>query len=342
MATKETTHHIINEERRKTFKKLLIDNKLRLAITNTCNLSCFYCHNEGQEIGCKAQFISLQYVKEMCKWFRENKVYVESVNLTGGEPLLHPELIAIIDEVASITDEIRINTNATLLTKQLIDTFVEHGVFALKIGIDSLYAEQSKPSIYHNKTNLNHIVDMIKYANKHMRVVLNTVVTKFNYDKIDYMVEFAKKVSIPRIKIIRLHDVDSRGLNSQDVPDEFKTNQKEGECYYYFFSKYVARATKIDNHPLKGRTDVFFEDGFEIRFCEDICTFGACGNMFTEIDSFGNIIICPKYHVSKHIDFSKSFEEVKEIIEFAKSKTCNAKRNYFEMKEREGQLNGKS
>lgn len=336
MATKTT--RIINEERRNSYSKLLICNRIRLAITNTCNLSCFYCHNEGQEIGCKAQFISLQYVKDMCKWFKENEVYVEAVNLTGGEPLLHPELIAIIDEVATITDEIRINTNATLLTRQLIDTFVKHKVSTLKIGIDSLYAEQSKPSIYHNETNLNHIIDVIKYANEHMRVVLNTVVTKFNCDKIDEMIEFAKKAGIPRIKIIRLHDVDSRGLNSKNVPEYLKTNQKDGKWYYYFFSKYVARATKINNHPLKGRTDAFFEDGFEIRFCEDICAFGACGNMFTEIDCFGNIIICPKYHVSKHIDFSKSFEEVKSIIEFAKSKTCNAKTNYFEMREKEGKL----
>ncbi len=327
-----------NEQRRKGYKKLLINNKLRLAITNSCNLSCFYCHNEGQKIDCKANFISLQYVKELCKWFRDNEVYVESVNLTGGEPLLHPKLINIIDEISTITDEIRINTNGTLLTKELIDTLVEHKVFELKIGIDSLYAEQTKPNIYTKNLDINEIIDMIKYANNYMRVILNTVVTKFNYDKIDDIIEFARKTGIPRIKIIKLNDVDSRGLNTQNVSEDLKTNQKEGEWYYYFYAKYVQQAVKVYNHTLKGRTDIVLKDGFEIRFCEDVCTFGACGNMFTVIDSFGNVIICPKYHISKHIDFKSKYETIRNIIKDTKNKTCNAEEGYFAIREKKGEL----
>ncbi len=317
---------------------LLIQDRLRIAITNTCNLSCFYCHNEGQELNCKARFLSLDYIKDMCKWFKDNNVYVKAVNITGGEPFLHPQLFDIIDEVKEITDDVRINTNGTLLSEAIIDKLIEHNVSTIKVGIDSLYTKQSKPNIYQSKHSIEHIIDMIKYANERMNVVLNTVVTKFNYTKIDEMIDFARSTRISRLKIIRLHNVDSRGFNDKNVEDDLKTDQKEGEWYYYFYSRYIAQAVEVVNNRFKGRTDAIFDDGFTIRFCEDICNFGACGNMFTEIDSCGNIIICPKYHISKSIDFKNDYRTVKNIIELSKKKMCNAKTNNFEMREKMGNI----
>lgn len=48
--------------------ELFNQNKLRIALTNACNLSCFYCHNEGQKIGCAKQFLSYQYTKQMVEF----------------------------------------------------------------------------------------------------------------------------------------------------------------------------------------------------------------------------------------------------------------------------------
>src|SRR5690349_12307587 len=43
---------------------LLAADKLRLIVTGECNLSCFYCHNEGQSD--KRYFISLGVVRRLC------------------------------------------------------------------------------------------------------------------------------------------------------------------------------------------------------------------------------------------------------------------------------------
>lgn len=159
--------------------------------------------------------------------------------------MLHKYLIPIIDTVSQITSEVRINTNAVLLNEELIDTFVEHGVYALKIGIDSLFAKQTKPNIIQTHIDVENVLAMIKYASKRMRVVLNTVVTQFNYDQIDTIIDFAKNASIPRLKVIRLHDFDSRGLNGRvDVSEEFKTNQYERDWFYFYLEKYCACAKK--------------------------------------------------------------------------------------------------
>lgn len=335
------SNHIINQFRKENFKKVFTDNKLRLAITNMCNLSCFYCHNEGQPHYKESKFMSLNYVKELIAWLLDNEIYVESINLTGGEPLLHPDLIEIIDECKKITDEVRINTNGVLLTEQLIDAFCEHGVFALKIGIDSLYTDQTKPNLITTQTNIPHVLKMINYANKYMRVVLNTVVTKYNYQKIDNMIKFAMDTDIPRMKIIRLNDLDPRHLNNKDISSDFKTNQQEGQFFFDIYNKYISKALRYEHHTHKGRTDVFISSTknkeFEIRFCDDVCISGACASMFTEISADENLIICPRYYLTtKFNDFNQDFNILESIIQESQKTMCDSKCNRYTIRDNKG------
>lgn len=55
---------------------LLIDNKLRLAITDSCNLSCFYCRNEGQHFYAKSNSLELPWIQSMADWFLKNNIYI--------------------------------------------------------------------------------------------------------------------------------------------------------------------------------------------------------------------------------------------------------------------------
>lgn len=314
--------------------ELFNQNKLRIALTNACNLSCFYCHNEGQKIGCKRQFLSYEYIKQMVEFIIKNNVKVDFINITGGEPTLHKDLIKIIDELKKLNCKIRLNTNATLLTKEKIDELKAHGVYSLKIGIDSIFAKQSKPNVLTNKASLDQILENIKYASKIMGVVLNTVVTKFNYKDIDKLIQFTRDSGINRIKIIKLNDSDSRNLNLRDdIANDFKTNQAESNWYYYIFTKYVTLATKTINNPHKGRTDLYFDDNFEIRFCDDICTHGACGNMYTEINANGDILICQRRNISAPVDFTKSYNEVATKIKSANSMMCNSLTKTYKLRD---------
>lgn len=310
--------------------ELFNSNKLRLAVTNACNLSCFYCHNEGQKIDCVKTYISLDYVKSMVNWIINNNIRVDYINVTGGEPMVHPQIIEIIDELKKLNCKIRLNTNATLLTKEKVDELKEHGVYSLKVGIDSVFAKQTKPSVYSTNTSVEKVLEILKYASTKMGVVLNTVTTKFNYKDIDKIINFAKESKIGRVKIIKLNDTNSRGYNDKnDLSDDIKTSQPEASWYYYFFTKYVTLASKTVNNPYKGRTDLYFDDKFEIRLCDDICTHGACGNMYTEIDCFGNVLICQRNNISVPVNFNDSFEAVSKVIKNANSSMCNSKtKNY--------------
>lgn len=329
---------------RAMIKNVLITDKLRVAITDRCNLSCFYCHNEGQRHGGQGTYLSLDYVKAMCKWFRDNGVYVQVVNITGGEPLLHKDLDAILSECDTITKEIHLNTNATLLNRERIVSLKKCGAHDLKVGIDSLFAPQTKPSLCISKARREDILDNIQFATSIMGVELNAVLTRHNYKDIDMMIDWAYHSRVRSLKIIQLNDFDPFNLNGrEDSPEEYKTN--DSSMYNYFFDvreKYLKKAYHYDWYPSKGRVSVFLkredESEFELLLCEDVCSSAACGNMFTEIDSNGRLMLCPRYHRTIPIDFNGSFDSVAQVLRYGKETMCNSFTGKYTLRNNHGEL----
>ena len=317
-------------------KNILTSNKLRLAISNKCNLSCGYCHNEGQPHNEQERFISMDYIQTMVKWFCDNNVYVKSVNVTGGEPLLHSELISIIKEINRITDDIHINTNGVLLTKALIDTFLELNSIVM-FGVDDISSGQTKPFVEPTTVSIEHIRSMIKYAARKSKVHINTVFSKFNYGKLDNLIDTFMDMGLESVKIIRLNDFDPRGLNEDAaVSEELKTNQMERDYFFDFRQKYIEKAWHYEVHPYLGRISVFLRKNdnteFKILFCDDVCSSGACANMFTEIDALGNLMVCPKHHITSPIDFGGDFDSVCETISDGRNRMCDSFSNRYDLR----------
>jgi molybdenum cofactor biosynthesis enzyme MoaA len=309
-----------------------IDNKLRIAITNRCNLSCFYCHNEGQPHESAPAMLSLEYIKNMISFLQKNNVYIQAINLTGGEPLLHPNLINIVIECAKITNDLEINTNGTMLTNEKVDNLIKYGVTGFKIGVDSIFAEQTKPNVYSTPQNIEKTIDIIKYANSKMSVVLNTVITKHNFNHVDGMINFAMQIRIPRMKILRLNDLDSRKINDLDIDPDMKTDQPVSDYFFNFYRKYLDKAIRYELHKYRGRTDVFLPNGneeFEIRFCDDVCASGACALMFTGIDANGNIMVCPRHHIFTPLNFNEPFSNIKKLVRKSAKFMCDSRENQF-------------
>ena len=67
---------------------------LRLSLTARCNLACTYCLPDGQE---PAGLLSLE--KRLRVIDASVALGASSLRLTGGEPLLHPQLDALLASV---------------------------------------------------------------------------------------------------------------------------------------------------------------------------------------------------------------------------------------------------
>lgn len=162
-----------------------------LEITNACNLDCPFCTNEkGQS------FMNINDIENYLKQIRDFSDYVYLHVL--GEPLLHKK----IDEILSITDELKINvqlvTNGTLLNSKI---FNHPSLRKLSISLHSVN-NQNDTNYFENIKN---IINEVHNAYIELRFYdydnLDKNLKEFKeYLYITYKVENTPKINSYKIK----------------------------------------------------------------------------------------------------------------------------------------------
>ena len=118
-----------------------VDFELKFEITERCNLKCSFCHQEfGKRINHKADF-ELEDYKNIIDEAKQEK-QIKYVRITGGEPLLHPNVKDFLQYAAQAGFCTILNTNATLLSAEVIAE-LSPWVGIWKISLPSFNAEQT-------------------------------------------------------------------------------------------------------------------------------------------------------------------------------------------------------
>ncbi|XP_043088689.1 molybdenum cofactor biosynthesis protein 1 isoform X2 [Puntigrus tetrazona] len=126
------------------FSSFLIDsfgrrhNYLRISLTEKCNLRCQYCMpQEGVMLTHRSQLLTAEELLMLARLFvREG---INKIRLTGGEPLIRPDVLPIIAELRKLEGlkTIAITTNGMNLTR-LLPSLKKAGVDLLNISLDTL------------------------------------------------------------------------------------------------------------------------------------------------------------------------------------------------------------
>lgn len=88
-------------------------NEFRMSITSACNMKCVYCHNEGNS---KKATLSKDDIEKIVK--ASLFTGIEEIRLTGGDPLMHPQIYEICDMLYNKYNlRISINTNCVAFEK---------------------------------------------------------------------------------------------------------------------------------------------------------------------------------------------------------------------------------
>lgn len=125
------------KKRRKTVKHVNVFYPPYFAhveITNKCNLSCLHCANNSGES--YPDELTTEEILSLIDTL--SRMGVTRIVLTGGEPLLHPDLYTIIDHAKKAPMIVDIFTNATLITRGCIKKMKQHGVRKIATSIDSM------------------------------------------------------------------------------------------------------------------------------------------------------------------------------------------------------------
>ena len=120
---------------------------LRLSLTDYCNLACRYCVPTGlvrdsNPSPAGTQMIEAPFAFEVVRWLSQQHG-IRHVRLTGGEPLLYPDLMPLIEQLARLDTlhEITLTTNAQAL-RPTARALRNAGLSRVNISLDTISSDR--------------------------------------------------------------------------------------------------------------------------------------------------------------------------------------------------------
>lgn len=137
-------------------------NNIMFDVTDRCNFRCSHCYKEQDVRGTDLPFDAISHFLDEI----ECQKGCSSIVISGGEPLLYPELDRLLLMLNS-RYAVRVNTNGYYLNEH-IDSLKGIASLRLQVSLDG-YDEES---FY-----------LIRHAHAFDRIVKNTIKAKLNSDK---------------------------------------------------------------------------------------------------------------------------------------------------------------
>lgn len=171
-------------------------NYLRLAVTDRCNLRCFYCMpEEGIKYLPQKELLTFDEIIRLVTIMAG--MGISKVRLTGGEPFVRTDLMDLIRNMVKISgvDELHITTNG-ILTGPHIGELKSLGIRSVNLSMDTLDRERFKlitrrDEFYKTHETLHQLID------NNIPVKINSVVMENkNIEDILPMVELTKNSDV--------------------------------------------------------------------------------------------------------------------------------------------------
>ena len=163
---------------------------LRISVTQRCDLACAHCHKEGQRPATEemtpAEISRIVGVAA--------GLGVRKVKLTGGEPLMRPDITDLVRGISPLVREVSLTTNGSRLA-QLAAALKRAGLSRVNVSLHSL--DHRVNSRLCGRDITSQVMDGISVAvnNGLAPVKVNMVVLKGqNEHEIQRMMEFCSKM----------------------------------------------------------------------------------------------------------------------------------------------------
>ncbi len=184
----------------------------RIALNERCNLRCIYCMPEkGVNFLPSEELLKTDEIKRLISIFSINGV--KKIRFTGGEPLLHEDILDIISYSSRIKeiDSIHLTTNGLLLGKMALPLF-EAGLKGINISLDTL--DDKKFERITRRKGLKKVMKGLQTVLElpFQSVKLNVVCMRdFNHMEIGDFIELARDLPLT-IRFIELMPFDSHQI----------------------------------------------------------------------------------------------------------------------------------
>ena len=162
--------------------------RLRVKVTNKCNLNCIFCHREGSNESRDLLTVSdYEFIGKTCA-----SIGIRRFKISGGEPLLREDIVEIVRALSPVSEDISITTNGVLLDRY-VDSLRSAGLNRLNVSVHTL--DRRKYRYITGRDLLEKVLDNVLTASKagFRQVKINAVVTRLNYEDIPSLIRFCRE-----------------------------------------------------------------------------------------------------------------------------------------------------
>ncbi len=170
----------------------------------SCNLDCVYCSiSEGLSSKKHDFVVEKDYlVQELQKLIDFVAEPVEVHIGVQGEPFLYADLENLFADLQAMKNvhTISIDTNGTLLNKEMIDRIAKYDKLQLNLSLDAIDEEKAKLIAGTKSYNVKHVKEVIAHASKKLKVIVAPVLTQgYNEDEMGKIILFIKSLEVKPI-----------------------------------------------------------------------------------------------------------------------------------------------
>ena len=163
--------------------------------TRTCNLNCLHCYMDSDAYKYQGE-LTRQEAKRMIDDLAEFRVPV--LLLSGGEPLIRPDIFELAAYAVSKGIRSTLSTNGTLITSQIAQRIKDIGVGYVGISLDGLREVndffRGKDGAF--QSAMEGIQNCVAVG---QRVGLRFTINRHNFEELDNIFDFIEEKNIDRV-----------------------------------------------------------------------------------------------------------------------------------------------
>ena len=146
-----------------------------------CNLACGFCKRPRP-----AALISREKTMEILNHLKQRGL--RKIHFSGGEPMLHPQIMEILDDAAELELQVNLTSNGVLIDKEIARKIKKSGVHSISISLDGATAkthDRIRGAKGAFKATIKALGHLCKKSKKRPQVRVNTVLTRANAEELD-------------------------------------------------------------------------------------------------------------------------------------------------------------
>jgi AdoMet-dependent heme synthase len=200
---------------------------ISLELTHNCPLRCKHCYLNAGSTG---EMMNDELLERICK--ESVELGINAIQITGGEPLLHPKVFDSIDYFLENNIEVDLFTSGFLCDDELLSKFKKYNGknLIVQISLDGL--EEFHNEFRGNKNSFKNALKFIKFlTSNNIRTIVATCITEQSYEDMEQLCLLVQEMGV---SVLRLSTTSERGraitnniVSSNNKIQQLKSIQKD-------------------------------------------------------------------------------------------------------------------